>query len=525
MSTAAIRITPIQSVVRALTRYWYLWMGTTMVCTGAAAAYAVMSPKSWEATQSIVIRDELDGDKVRLGRFESLDAMKTAQETIAEIARNPSVLRKAMEKVGEPALRVQTEGPIEPWPTLKEVETMRDSVAIVAPNGAEFGKTEVLHLNVSASSPEYATKFVAALIDDVEARLKELRALKAQGIEDELKQAVELAHNALEISANELEVIEATVGNDLGELRILNEPTAGDSGIRRALAQVELELREAKQIHRANELQSQHLKRLAEDPDGIVSTPNSVLMVHSALRRLKDGLIDAHLAQARIEGMYQSSHPRAIAARSSSVSIRQRLHQEIATTIHGAQTDLTISEERVRQLEQSAAGLSDRLEILVALRVPYSRALDRVSQQRDILSEAERDLAKVQASRNAAMLASVIARIDGPQVGSQPSGPGKKVVIAGGLLAGLVTGLGLVLFASAPTSDATNVVRSSTRVTAAQPAPRSEQDIQIRDQRQEKTEDPLCELELSAGLADEVAQIRHEVKRQRELSNTKIDVS
>ena len=56
------------------------------IFTFLSLVYAVLKPNVWDATQALFIRDESTSAVERGGRFESTDAMQTAQETIYELS-------------------------------------------------------------------------------------------------------------------------------------------------------------------------------------------------------------------------------------------------------------------------------------------------------------------------------------------------------------------------------------------------------------------------------------------------------
>ncbi len=81
-------------------RKLFLW--PVIACTTLALAYAIFRPSRWDATQALFVRDEMRGALMRGGKFESVDAMQTAQETILEVAKHPQVLKNALIEVGPP---------------------------------------------------------------------------------------------------------------------------------------------------------------------------------------------------------------------------------------------------------------------------------------------------------------------------------------------------------------------------------------------------------------------------------------
>ena len=60
----------------------------------------LLAKKTYTARQSLILRDDLLGDAYKPSRFESEESLKSAQETILEIARKPQVVRAVLDQLG-----------------------------------------------------------------------------------------------------------------------------------------------------------------------------------------------------------------------------------------------------------------------------------------------------------------------------------------------------------------------------------------------------------------------------------------
>ncbi len=98
----------------------------------------------------------------------------------------------------------------------------------------------------------------------------------------------------------------------------------------------------------------------------------------------------------------------------------------------------------IEKLRHQQASLESRLDRLANIRAEYGNLVNEVRARTQILQDAERQLSEAQAARDAAVSCSLITRIDNPQVGEAPEGPGRSTILAGTTVAGLVFGLGVV---------------------------------------------------------------------------------
>jgi uncharacterized protein involved in exopolysaccharide biosynthesis len=429
-----------REIVKALKDHYRLWMVPTILGGTAALLFGLVRAPVWQATQGLVVRDEAVSSVQRQGRFDSTEAMKTAQETIAEVARSRAVAAAALSEVGPPADGIVRKT----WPTAADLEALQEAITVKAPKGTEFGRTEVLHLAVQGPTRERAIALAEAVGDELEARLKELRNIKAQSLIDELIKAVDIARKDTESATRELETIEREVGPDLGELRTLNDSGAGDSNLRVAFNQVTAELRQAQTVQDTNQQLRALLAAAQRDPDQLVATPNRLLESQPALRRLKEGLVDAQLRVAQLLGKMSEQHPEVRAARSAEQAVRSGLHSELETAIRGLDADLKVSETLIQSLSAQSADIERRLDRLAGLRARYSNLAAEVRHSNETLQKAQNDLADARASLAAAESASLIARLDRPATGECPLGPSVATLTGLGLLGGSAIGLGLV---------------------------------------------------------------------------------
>src|SRR5688500_11844782 len=97
-----------------------LLIASVVACTLLACGFATLRPREWMASQALLVRDEAAGALSRQGRFDNNEAMKTAQETIAEICRNQALLEAALAAVGPPQPKAAAG-----WPTPADVEGLK----------------------------------------------------------------------------------------------------------------------------------------------------------------------------------------------------------------------------------------------------------------------------------------------------------------------------------------------------------------------------------------------------------------
>ncbi|MDZ4819322.1 MAG: Wzz/FepE/Etk N-terminal domain-containing protein [Planctomycetota bacterium] len=428
-------------IFRTLKRSYLLWTVPTVAMTLLAVVYALVRPIEWKATQSLVVRDEAGGNSLtRAGRFDTTDAMKAAQETIVQMSNSLTVVKAALAEVGPPS--TAKEGAA--YPTKFDIEKLQGSITVSPPKGSEFGRNEVIYLSVDGPTRQRAIDLNNAVYKQLEHQMQELRKAKAQSLILELERATDLAQDELKQSTARLETVEKSVGRDLDELRTLTESGAGGSNLRSSINQLRDELRRVQLAHDTNAEQLRLLASAVDDTKRLNSAPQRLFETQPGLRRLKDGLVDAQLKTALLEGKMNAEHPEVLAALASEKEIRAQLNAEVEQVKNNIDADLKVSAALMQSLKQQLAENEERLTKVAVLRAEYVNLLTDVKERGEVLAKTRKDLSDARASQAAALASSLITRLGQPDTGNYPIGPGKTVIVLGGFFGGLAAGLGLV---------------------------------------------------------------------------------
>jgi succinoglycan biosynthesis transport protein ExoP len=445
-------LTSPRQFLNILAARWRLWLAPALIVALGVAIYAFVYNDTWEASQALIVRNEAVNNERGPGKFAQPEDMKTIQETISEITRSRGVLEAALKRVGPPA---DCRSP-EHWPTDRDIESCRKALKLVPPKGAEFGKTEVFYLTVRDHNRARAVELNEAIFEETQIRFQKLRDAKASSMVDELLKTAALAKADLAESSGKLAETEKAVGGDLAELRAMQDIGASDSALRRSAEELRSQIREARTTAAANRELLGILRGAQNDPGRLVAAPSRLLESQPAIKRLKDGLIDAQLATARLLGTRSAEHPLVKAAQEAEEAIGRHLHDELALAIRGIEVELALNVERERLLEEQFAAAKGRLERLAAIRASYEVQAAENRNRAALAERAEQNLAEARSELAGAKAACLISRIDLPDTGAKPVGPGRAVIALSGIVAGLLTGLGIV-FLSLPTGLSASV--------------------------------------------------------------------
>ncbi len=450
MSSTPAELTPSQ-ILRLLSTHRKRWLVPTVVCAVLAAGFALVMPRYWEASQAVLVRQEVRSKTDRPGKFADLYEMRTLQETILELARSRQVVAATLNTVAQAK---SGQSPSEP--TSEQIEKFRHRLQMLPPGGAEFGKTEVFYLTVKDTDRQRAIRLVGALGHQLDRRLSQLRNQQAQSLIRDFEKQVDLANESHQQLTAELVAFESKIGPDLGELRMLHAASSGQSDLRQQAVNLETDRRRFETRVLESE---QLLKVLAvsqKDPNQLVSLPSSLLNSQPTLRSLKDGLIAAQLNTARLRGTRTAKHPLVTGAIDSESRMRHNLHAELQTAIDGLKVELNLDRHRLANVQAHVKDVRDRLGLLANQRGKYSNHVAAVENSRQVLDQTRRNLSEARATQAAANSGSLVTMIDQPETGPYPAGMGRAMVLLVGTFGGLVFGLGLVFWTvnpAPPTSE------------------------------------------------------------------------
>jgi uncharacterized protein involved in exopolysaccharide biosynthesis len=464
--------------IRTLWTYRLRWIIPTVVVGVLATAYAlVLHRPTWQASTALVVRDAAQNGAdyaTRAGRFTSVADQKSAQVTALELARSKPVISAALEEAGPAAKRglfaFASFGRRNAFPDDDSIDDLRKAISVTPPNGEEFGMADVFLLRVKSSDRHRAVVLADALVNQLEIYLQQTRDQRAQSLIDELAKSVRLAQADLDEATAQLAKLEAQVGSNLGELRSLGQLQSGDSDLRRARIELENEIRRTRSDVVTNRQLLELLEAAQSDPDQLLATPSRLLDGQPALRQLKQGVVDAQIATAKLSGMLNEAHPRMIEALDAENEIRRDLHDELDAALLGVRSDLELNERHLDLLESQLASINERLAGLAAMRAQYNNLVTLVSTRTDILVSAEKNLAEARANKAGATAASVVTRLTGPDTGQHPVGLTRRSIALLGAAAGLLLGLGIVFLTVENVESAAAVATETANETATEGA-------------------------------------------------------
>jgi len=478
MNTVQNSISEPRELGRLLLVYWRRWLCTAVLITAAAAAYALLAPKSWQSSQALIVRNEAAGNDADGARFHAPEELKGIEETILELSKSRGVLHAALLEVGPPAdwgkrgqspfvrstqraVPANGDCPRFPlWPSDADVENLQKAVKIVPPKGVEFGTSEVFYLEVRDKNRQRTIDLSTAICRQLQRELQEVRDAKARSMIGELEKGVQVASADLKAATARLTHFEQDVGSDLPELRSLLDANSTDTSLRRTVSEVENELRQCRAAEEANRQLLALLNDALADPTRLVAAPNRLLESQPALRRLKEGLVDAQLRTAMLQGRMSVDHPAVLSARAAEAQVAARLHTELSIAIRGVESELAVAESRLQSLQYQQKQAAARLDRLAGSRAAYANILSETSNRAKLLERAEQSLTNARSSSAGVQAANLITPVDSPDTGANPVSPSGVVIVLGGLLGGLLTGLGLVLL-TAPAAIGKNTSSST----------------------------------------------------------------
>jgi len=411
-----------------------------MLFAALGAAYSIATQDYWTASQPMVLRDEANGAADRLGRFGSQTDLKAAQETILEMAQNHEVVKFALKQIGP-----ESGGSDESWLTNEVVaQAAKKRVNIRAPQDGEFGGSEMIYLQVEEVNPQRASDFCNAIYESLSQQMREVRRVRADSMIQELAHARDMARRNLDEASAMMHEIEITFGSDLGDLRNLSEMNIGDGANRRALEDTSRELQAAELELAKQESLYELLAQGLRDPNHLLVSGGEQLNLQTALKRLKDGLIDSQLERSKLASRLTEHNPKMKSAVAAETKIRAEMQSETSLVLRSMEPVLSVERARVEHLRTKQQGIQRRLDRLAEGRTTYAKIAADVKHRTAMLEEAQRSLASAEASRSASLSINLLSKLGPVTTSDNPNGMSSTMLTGGGAAAGLIFGLGAV---------------------------------------------------------------------------------
>lgn len=410
----------------------------------------LLQSQSWTSRQRLMVRDDLLGQAFKPGQFSSFDTMKSRQETILDVARNPEVIRATLQQLG-PSTKSWFFGS-EGYPDDHTIEQMQGQINLSAPNGAEFGTTEVVVLSVKAPSAKRSADLISTLLVEVEQQVESVRVSQLQSMESELIAARDNARNSLKKSIDKLREMENILGPDSVAMATMTSSMPGDNSIKSELLQILAEKRGFEAQLESLKASQKTLEESQSNPLLVMTSAASFFRDQVKISELAKKFVNAQGSFAVATGRYESTHPLVQAAAEQLDELKNQIANEFSV--------LSISlDSRVVELEQQIARLDDqidqnhqRLMNLNDKRGDHLAINSEIAKRTEMLNQFETDLENVQSYHQGAGKNVWITRMGEPQIAAQADGMGKRsTVMAGGFL-GLLFGAGLIVLLAPPYS-------------------------------------------------------------------------
>ena len=419
-------------------------LASVIICSVLSLLFAIQAKKKWQASQTMVLRDDLLGESFKPGRFPSQETLKNAQETLLHIAKKSEVIREAL-RLTHPVQAAKQD-----WPSDHLVDSTRDQISLVAPNGSEFGKTDVVIFNVKQNSPDSAKKFAQAMAEQIEHHIRIFRSDLLRSMEQELTLQYQQAKVEFEQVAEPVRKLVESTGTDLESLKSFKDTGSGGNEMQRVLENLKSEKRRA--LTQA-QMAAKQLELLAEakfQPEAAFARNNELMQSQPSLKRLADGLNDAKLTYNNLAGTFLSEHPRLKAAEQAIANTKQQIASEISLIESALTTQLELARDQIAFFANEEKNYETRMLSVNEKRVDFQQLTNDLTQRLEAMGKQQTMLSEIQSLANTADRVSLVAIVGEPELATNPIGLSKSLIILLGTIGGFFLGLGIAITLNDP---------------------------------------------------------------------------
>jgi len=270
----------------------------------------------------------------------------------------------------------------------------------------------------------------------------------------ELERSVQSAQSQLDTAKAELARFQQEVGPELAELPNFNASPASSNDLHQTVAQLGVELHQARNKQRSEQELLDLLLAAQADPSQLLATPDRLLESRPSLRRLKENLLEAQYRAALFGENITIDHPLVLGAEADAGDARPGLDVELEAAIGGLKVEQQLTASKIQSLHDRLDEVRERLDERASQRARHANLLAQVNHHSEVLGQAEADLATARTAEASADSSSSIRHLDQPQVDSRPVGPSRATIVLLGLVGGLLLGIGIVVLTVRPAPPA-----------------------------------------------------------------------
>ncbi len=414
-----------------------------LICASISVVYALLTQKRWRASQTMLLRDDLLGQSFKPGRFPSQESLKNAQETLLHIAKKSSVIREALRRT------YPDKAESDAWPSAALVDQTRELVSLLAPNGSDFGKTDVVVLSVYQATPESAKVFAERLSEQIEVHLRMFRMDVLRSMERELQLQYNQARTEFEAVAAPVRELVGAAGIDLESLRSFKD-SQGSFELQRVIENIKTEKRRFQTELQTCEKQLQLLREARAQPQRSFVRNNELVQQQPALRKLTDGLNEAKLAYNTLAGTLLPDHPRVKGAQQAIENLELQIASEIELIEESLRTQMELAKSQVEFFQNEEAKYEQRMLSINERRVDFQQLTNDLSQRLEALSKLQTNLSEIQSLASTADKVSLVSIVGPPELATKPKGTSRAFLVLLGLLGGGLLGLGIAVLNDDP---------------------------------------------------------------------------
>lgn len=419
-----------------------LWLIPAASVWLATAAYLAVRPTEWEAVQTVSVRPQETPSEGE-SRWLDGDQRKSLQETLLELFRSRAVLEAALletDRPGEAATKDGAKKDVDP----RRIERLRRVIKVTPPQGADLGSSDMLCLRVRDTDRTRAARLAEALCRQADLKWRALRRERAAAAAAEWERAVQTAEGELRRVNERLAAMETDLGARLPELRAWANGPGGDTPLMRRLSDYNTELRMTESELRDTEGLLRDVRAAVKDSSRLLDAANALIKREPSIEHWKTAWVEAQVRLADARGRMTDQHPEVVAAAAAEREIHGRLVEEISALVsilEGEQDDLRAKRDL---LQARIAGVNEEIRELAAKRVAYTNLVSEREQRLAVLQNARQRKDHARLTADAVTSTQLLIPMEGPETGLDPVGPGRAVILLGGLIAGLAFGFGVL---------------------------------------------------------------------------------
>ncbi len=443
MQTGNVQTSRVREWISTLFIYQRTIVSLTLFGGVAAAAFAFLQPKLYEASVQMWVQDE--NSAIRSSTNYAADSaarVRTLLSNLREVIYSRQVLEDTLKKADATASHHSEKDEADssrPRPD-QSVSRLVDAIRLDGPAGSEFGSSQIFFVRLRQRDPKLAQQLLTGLLESFRGRYKHLSTEQAMHLYDETSAAAERAREQLGTATDSFDKFVQEMQGGMSELNSLSGSTTSDSELRRELTAINDQLLPAESELTLQTALLEEMQKARDEGVKQLMLPGSFVRDYPALDVSARELVSARIQMDDVAARTTAQNPEYPAAQERLRLAEKTFNNQLDQVADAVQREIAARTELVEFLQNDKDMFLGKLATLSNKFLQYDGLKQEVARCRAAVADAEKRRSEAFHGVLSTGEETQFATMDGPRTSAEPISPKPALTVTMGLMLGLFCG-------------------------------------------------------------------------------------